>query len=79
MIKFGLFTTRSIHSGLALVIAMGAGILSGCSVVRYADDPCALANREVSFSILVENSMANTYNACLNDRREEIIKEWGRE
>ncbi len=55
------------------------GLLAGCAVVENVDDPCAIANRDVSFTVLVENSMVDAYNACLSERREDIIEQWGKE
>ena len=68
-----------VRAGVVALVGLAVPLLSGCAVVQNIDDPCALANREVSFSVLVENSMANTYNACLADRREDIIAQWGKE
>lgn len=62
-----------------LVLGVALSLMAGCAVVKEIDDPCALANRDATFSVLVENSMANLYNACLGDLREDIIEEWGQE
>lgn len=52
-------------------------VTSGCVSVGKVDDPCAMANRDVSFQVLMENSIKNIYNMCLEHMRQDVIAEWG--
>jgi hypothetical protein len=54
----------------------GSVLLNACSVSNGRQNPCELANRGASFSILLENSMSNAYNACLEEKRSNIVGEW---
>jgi hypothetical protein len=51
-------------------------LLNACSAYRERGDPCVLANRDASFSVLLENSILNAYNVCLEEKRNDIIKVW---
>ena len=57
-----------------VVLAMGLG---GCAAFVPVDDACEMANREASFPVLMQNSMLNVYNMCLEHMRQEIVTEWG--
>ncbi|PWK62278.1 hypothetical protein C7455_101304 [Roseicyclus mahoneyensis] len=61
----------------ALVLGCVCVALNGCGSLVAADDPCATANRDVSFSVLMQNSISNVYNMCLENMRQEIVAEWG--
>ncbi len=61
----------------ALVLGGVCIVLSGCGSLVAIDDPCAMANRDVSFSVLMQNSISNVYNMCLENMRQEIVAEWG--
>jgi hypothetical protein len=52
-------------------------VTGGCAGLTKINDPCAMANRDVSFSVLLENSISNVYNMCLERMRQEIVAEWG--
>lgn len=52
-------------------------VTSGCASVGNVDDPCAMANRDVSFQVLMENSIKNIYNMCLERMRQDVVAEWG--
>jgi hypothetical protein len=67
-------STFAARAGLGLVLAFS---LAGCAALQQTEDPCALANRDVSFQVLVQNSLGNVYNACLNQLRGEILTQWG--
>ena len=60
--------TRTILAGAAL-----AGALSGCAGFAVSENPCADANRAVSFDTLFENSVRGTYEQCLNDLRTDAV------
>jgi hypothetical protein len=59
-----------------ILCASGLTLLSACSHFSAIQDPCALANRDASFSTLVDNSISNAYNACLEKKRGDILREW---
>lgn len=61
--------------GLAVVALCLAA--SGCAMPGKIDDPCAMANRDVSFGVLMENSISNVYNMCLERMRQQVVAEWG--
>jgi len=61
--------------GFALVVLCLAA--SGCAAPGKIEDPCAMANRDVSFSVLMENSISNVYNMCLERMRQQVVAEWG--
>lgn len=61
--------------GLALVCL--CVMASGCASMGRIEDPCAMANRDVSFSVLMENSISNVYNMCLERMRQDVITRWG--
>lgn len=77
MVDLGCFMKKPQSGTSAILLALTVSVLSGCSSVGPTGEPCDLANRDVSFSVLVQNSMANTYNACLADKRSDVITEWG--
>ena len=51
--------------------------LAGCAGVVEPDDACTMANRDPSFQVLMQNSLLNIYNMCLEHMRQEIVTEWG--
>lgn len=51
--------------------------LGGCAAVVEPDNACAMANRDPSFQVLMQNSVLNIYNMCLEHMRQEIVTEWG--
>ena len=61
---------------LAVLVVLAIG-LGGCAALVPVDDPCEMANREASFPVLMQNSMLNVYNMCLEHMRQEIVTEWG--
>lgn len=67
--------TGAARRGLALVCL--CAMTSGCASLGQIDDPCAMANRDVSFSVLMENSISNVYNMCLERMRQDVITKWG--
>jgi hypothetical protein len=58
------------------VSIVGALVVSGCSTTIIKADPCESANKAVSFPALLQNSMHDVYNACLDSKRDAIVKEW---
>jgi hypothetical protein len=69
---------RKKMSALCMCVAATMG-LSACGSVAVREDPCAFANRDATFTVLLENSMANAYNACLEKKRTDIVQEWWKE
>lgn len=61
---------------LALFVMLGIG-LGGCAALTPVEDACAMANRDASFQVLMQNSLLNVYNMCLEHMRQEIVTEWG--
>ncbi|MDG3040181.1 hypothetical protein [Roseicyclus marinus] len=61
---------------LAALTLVAAG-LGGCAAFMPVEDACEMANREASFPVLMQNSMLNVYNMCLEHMRQEIVTEWG--
>ncbi len=57
--------------GLLLLLA------AGCSSYAVPEDPCADANRPVTFDNLFENSALGTYERCLQETRAEAVKALG--
>lgn len=51
--------------------------LGGCAAVVAPEEACTMANRDPSFQVLMQNSMLNIYNMCLEHMRQEIVSEWG--
>lgn len=66
---------RSLTSKAGIVVGF-VFLLGACALTNSSQDPCALANRDASFSVLVENSMLNRYNSCLGQKRLEIKEKW---
>lgn len=61
---------------LALVAVLVVG-LGGCAAFTPVEDACEMANRDASFPVLMQNSLLNVYNMCLEHMRQEIVTEWG--
>ena len=57
----------AVAAGLALLL------VSGCSGFRVPEDPCAQANRPVTFENLLENSVLENYERCLQETRAEAV------
>ena len=69
---FGSTVAPRASPGLVLAIA-----LADYAVLRKTEAPCPLANHDVSFQVLVQNSLGNVYNACLKELRSEILTQSG--
>jgi hypothetical protein len=65
---------RFLHTGAVVALTVWLG---GCAAVVEPDDACAMANRDPSFQVLMQNSVLNIYNMCLEHMRQEIVTEWG--
>lgn len=72
---FMLTGTGVARRGLALICL--CAMASGCASLGKIEDPCTMANRDVSFSVLMENSISNVYNMCLERMRQDVITRWG--
>ena len=59
-------------AAIALIVSLG-----GCAGLVQPDEACTMANRDPSFQVLMQNSMLNVYNMCLEHMRQEIVTEWG--
>lgn len=53
------------------IALMGIGFVAGCTM---SEDPCASANRDVSFGSLLSNSVSGSYSACLGEQRQELVR-----
>jgi chromosome segregation ATPase len=53
---------------LALI---GLALAAGCAPTQ---DPCAAANRDVTFGSLLSNSVSGSYGACLGQQRQELVR-----
>lgn len=54
-------TLKTIHMLTAACLLV---VLSACS--QTAEEACELANRPITLDVLMENSLLNAYNACLD-------------
>lgn len=54
-----------------LIALMGIGVVAGCTM---SADPCASANRDVSFGSLLSNSVSGSYSNCLGEQRQELVR-----
>jgi len=61
----------SVASGLLLLLA------AGCSSFALPEDPCADANRPITFDALFKNSALGTYERCLQETRAEAVNALG--
>ena len=50
---------------------------AGCSNFTLPEDPCADANRPITFDNLLENSALGTYERCLQETRAEAVEALG--
>ena len=55
-----------------LVVPEAAAMLSAC--MATTGDPCADAERNVDLFTLLDNSLSGTYDACLDDLREDLAR-----
>lgn len=55
----------------ALIALLGIGFVAGCTMT---EDPCASANRDVSFGSLLSNSVSGSYSACLGEQRQDLVR-----
>ena len=63
------------HAGLLrhiLAVPLTAAFLSAC--MATSGDPCADAERDVDLFTLLDNSLSGTYDACLNDLRDDLAR-----
>ena len=52
-------------------IILGAVTLAGCQTTQ---DPCAAANRDVSFGSLLSNSASGSYSSCLEEKQKTLSR-----
>lgn len=50
---------------------VGVACITGCTAT---EDPCAAANRDVTFGSLLTNSVSGSYSACLGQQRQELSR-----
>jgi chromosome segregation ATPase len=55
----------------AFTALIGLALIAACT---STEDPCASANRDVSFGSLVSNSVSGSYSACLGEQRQELVR-----
>lgn len=55
----------------AFTALIGLALTAACT---STEDPCASANRDVSFGSLVSNSVSGSYSACLGEQRQELVR-----
>ncbi len=63
------------HAGLLrhiLAVPVTAAFLSAC--MATSGDPCADAERDVNLFSLLDNSLSGTYDACLDDLRDDLAR-----
>ena len=63
------------HTGLLrhiLAVPVTAAFLSAC--MATSGDPCADAERDVNLFSLLDNSLSGTYDACLDDLRDDLAR-----
>ena len=63
------------HAGLPrhiLAVPVTAAFLSAC--MATSGDPCADAERDVHLFTLLDNSLSETYDACLDDLRDDLAR-----
>jgi hypothetical protein len=57
---------------VVLIFTVGA-----CMPVVETEDPCAMADRDIELSTLIQNSLEGNYESCLSQLREEATVETG--
>lgn len=77
MVDFGKSLPVSYKMARGVFVITLCAVTGGCVGLTKIEDPCAMANRDASFSVLLENSISNVYNMCLEHMRQEIVAEWG--
>ena len=55
-----------------LPVPLVAVLLSAC--IATSGDPCADAERDVNLFTLLDNSLSGTYDACLDDLRDDLAR-----
>ncbi len=55
-----------------LAVPVAAAFLSAC--MATSSDPCADAERDVDLFTLLDNSLSGTYDACLDDLRDDLAR-----
>lgn len=50
---------------------------AACMPVVETEDPCAMADRDIELSVLIQNSLEGIYESCLSQLREEAAFETG--
>ena len=55
-----------------LAVPVAAAFVSACMVT--SGDPCADAERDIDLFTLLDNSLSGTYDACLDDLRDDLAR-----
>lgn len=57
---------------IGLILSAGA-----CAPLAETENPCAMADRDIELSVLLQNSLEGAYESCLSELREDAAVEMG--
>lgn len=61
------------YSKILSALFLSTTLLAGCAGGITPKDPCAEANRPVSYQHLFDNSILQTYELCLRELRKDAL------